>query len=108
MFRTSHFCYAALVIVCFDALSDEVSNEVTALLEKRAALGVLLSDGDAIAFGVADFDPNKLLGTNTEGFGNESTINERRNKAVYILPYTHSISSQNVNLQHQYSYALIV
>jgi len=77
--------------------ADELSQEVTAILEQRAAVGVLLSDKDAIAFGIADFDPNKLLGTSISGLGNATSISERRNKTVFVLPYSRELESTNLS-----------
>jgi hypothetical protein len=97
VFRTLFF---TLPFSC--AAADEINDEVTSILERRAAIGVLLSDDDAISFGIADFDPNKLLGTNIDEFGNTTTVSERRNKSVYILPYSHKFGDDSSAFDHQF------
>ncbi|NMS30564.1 Solitary outer membrane autotransporter beta-barrel domain, partial [Vibrio parahaemolyticus] len=79
---------ALLLSLPHTANADPLDKEISNLLQQRFSIAVLLSDTDAIAFGIGDFDPNALFDTANPEFGTEESINERRSKPVYVLPYT--------------------
>lgn len=92
----------SLLIAVPLACASSTDEEIAKLLAGRVALGVILSDKDAIAFGVSDFDPNTILGTEIDGLGDDTTIEARRNKKAYVFPYTHNIQVHDQNSAHSF------
>lgn len=84
--------------------ADSLDNDISKLLQQRFSVAVLLSDTDAIAFGIGDFDPNSLFDTANSELGTEESVNERRNKSVYVLPYTTNFKIEDSEDSHELSF----
>ncbi len=100
---------AALTFITHLALSapshaDPLDSEISDLLQQRFSVAILLSDTDAIAFGIGDFDPNALFDTTNPEFGTEDSVNERRSKSVYVLPYTTNFAIQDSEDLHELAF----
>ncbi|WP_250154757.1 Solitary outer membrane autotransporter beta-barrel domain [Vibrio alginolyticus] len=95
---------ALLLSLPHTAQADPLDKEISNLLQQRFSIAVLLSDTDAIAFGIGDFDPNALFDTANPEFGTDESINERRSKSVYVLPYTTNFNIEGSEDLHELSF----
>lgn len=59
------------------------------LLESRFATSIILTDSDAIEFGIKSFDPNGVFHTQNDDLGNQRALENRKEKSVYALPLTY-------------------
>ncbi len=68
------------------AQADPLDKEISNLLQQRFSIAVLLSDTDAIAFGIGDFDPNAYLIPPTQSSGLTSqSMNVEANPYMFSL-----------------------
>lgn len=80
--------------------ASSLQNDIADILSQRFSATVLLTDSDAIEFGVGSFNPNDYVNINNDNLGSAQALAERRNKSLYLLPYTHRVASTNANASH--------
>ena len=85
----------AVINIPISSANTELDDAIAKVLADRVALSVILSDSDALAFGVSDFDPNTIFGTDIDNLGDDGTVAARRSKSAYVLPYSHEIKNSN-------------
>ncbi|NOH99308.1 Solitary outer membrane autotransporter beta-barrel domain [Vibrio sp. 99-70-13A1] len=66
-----------------------VNKAARDLLESRFATSIILTDSDAIEFGIKSFDPNGVFHTQNDDLGNQRSLENRKEKSVYALPLTY-------------------
>ncbi len=83
------------------ARADDLDSAIQNILQQRFAAGILLSDSDAVEFGIGSFDPNEIFNTDIDIIGNEQSLEERKSKSIYILPFNKEFSIQNSDNKHK-------
>ncbi|WP_394151173.1 Solitary outer membrane autotransporter beta-barrel domain [Vibrio maritimus] len=90
-----------LVFTWFEGVTaSPLSDEVADILAQRFSAAVLLTDSEAIEFGVGSFNPNDIVNTNNENLGSDQALAERKNKSLYLLPYKRTVDSSSSKGAH--------
>jgi hypothetical protein len=71
-----------------------VDNIEMAAFDELFAIGTVLTDSDALTFGVANFDLDYFV----ESSGNQETVNLKKSLDVFVLPYTFKLDDLREDL----------
>lgn len=69
-------------------------------LETVLASALVLTDSQAVTFGVLSFDPNRYLPGSGNRLGSQETISRRRGIKVFNLPLRWTLSDEEKSLRH--------
>ena len=72
-----------------------IASPASKMFEQTFATAVVLSDNDAISFGIANFNPDALLNPNENNLAEPDSIRLRNELNIYNLPYTFVLDKQN-------------
>ena len=88
-------CGALVVSLCMSAAlpaAEETPDALLALVRQGLAenfsLSVLLTEGEAISFGLLNFDPNRVLLSDNPELGSPDALAFRNSFTVYTLPWS--------------------
>nr|WP_238925390.1 Solitary outer membrane autotransporter beta-barrel domain [Vibrio sp. S11_S32] len=85
---------------------SELRKAGQAYYEQLFASTVVLSDNDLISLGIQSFDPSSVFHTDNDNFGNEDTVQNRKNIAVFTLPLHFNLSEPDSPFQHNLQFRL--
>ena len=82
-------------------IADKLSRQ---LFEQNFATAALLSDGDSLTLGIANFDPESLLSDSNE---NIDSIDRRNSLKIFTIPYSYKFSNSDHNDRLHFSFSYI-
>ncbi|WP_394245333.1 Solitary outer membrane autotransporter beta-barrel domain [Vibrio astriarenae] len=94
------YLFAILAAIPLVASASELDNTIQKIYERKFASTVLLTDTEAVQFGIHNFNPNAILNTSDDELGTPESIQNRNTVSVYSLPYTLSFPSKVENDRH--------
>jgi len=93
LFLTLFFSF----LVTFTHFVNALENVGVKTLEQAFATSSLVSDSDALTFGIADFELKYATG---EDWGNEETLNFKKSIDILVLPYQWQLNDLEKNWSH--------
>lgn len=88
-----------LAVICFRtaAAQNNAGDIAQKELETELASALVLTDSDAVAFGILSFDPSQFLSDLSDEFGSENSLSRRRSITTFTLPWHKSIFEDKEN-----------
>lgn len=84
--------------VIFSVQADE---EFRSRAQKNFAAVVVLTDSDAIQFGIQDFNPNSITPFDDDNMGDDDSLDLRNKVAVTTFPYSWEFNSPSPMVKHE-------
>jgi hypothetical protein len=76
------------LIISFSHTAHSAETVGVKTLEQAFAISSVMSDSDALTFGIADFELNYIVDPDDPNWGDEKTLDFKKSIDILVLPYT--------------------
>ncbi|WP_086980899.1 Solitary outer membrane autotransporter beta-barrel domain [Vibrio aphrogenes] len=94
---------AVSVLVFLASFSSYAAKKGTSRAQESISTSIVLTDSDAISFGIQDFNPSSFHFLEEGDLGDETSLDLRNRVSVLTLPYSWLLDSPSPYFQHEFS-----
>ncbi|PKG40292.1 Solitary outer membrane autotransporter beta-barrel domain [Psychromonas sp. Urea-02u-13] len=80
--------FVGYLIINFSAIVNAAATVGVKTLEQAFAISSVMSDSDALTFGIADFEMNYLVDSDDPNWGNDKSLEFKKSIDILVLPYS--------------------
>lgn len=95
--------FAGFILYFAVIFSAEADEEIRSRAQQNFATVVVLTDSEAIQFGVQDFNPNAITPFDNDDIGDDDSLDLRNKVSVTNFPYSWELNSPSPQIKHEFA-----